>query len=304
MLMMDSSNPSTFTNEPEEMPMPVTLPEPVIAKGPKLAQDVPAPEEPQPQRAVDHPAQEPAPAVDEAVYFNLVPATPMHMIVAEASPGRASETVIGVEKHAAAVSPYPYGLQPAQDAPAKPVAEANVPESAEVPQPRQWVDEGKGISSIPMPMRSPHGSSATLRAALMLYCGFTARLRLVTLGRVALLLHQGLIRRVVHVSGSVCLGTAKALVCAGSEGGESGVQGSEALYLHGSEPSEGGMRARGSAKCAVSNVGIAVGIIRGPTSSNSRQPALRLRYRRKRGRARTALDGEDSRDVLVLYASK
>ncbi|KAJ7429838.1 hypothetical protein FB451DRAFT_1575266 [Mycena latifolia] len=194
MLMMDSSNPSAFTDEPEEMPMPVTLPEP---------------------RAVDHPAQEPAPAVDEAVYFNLVPAAPMHMIVAEASPGSASETVIGVEKHAAAVSLYPYGLQPAQDAPAEPVAEANVLRA------RRYRSRGsKGISSIPMPARSPHGSSAALRAALMLYCGFTARLRLVALGRVALFLHQGLVRR-------VRLGVprnAKALVCAGSEGGESGVR--------------------------------------------------------------------------------
>ncbi|KAJ7472497.1 hypothetical protein FB451DRAFT_1249718 [Mycena latifolia] len=63
----------------------------------------------------------------------------MHTIV-EASPGSASETVVGTEEHAAAVAPYPYDLQPAQDAPAEPVAEANVPEEerAEVPQPRQW----------------------------------------------------------------------------------------------------------------------------------------------------------------------
>ncbi|KAJ7472472.1 hypothetical protein FB451DRAFT_1175214 [Mycena latifolia] len=103
----------------------------------------------------------------------------MHTIV-EASPGSASETVVGAEEHAAA--------QPAQDATAEPVAETDVHERAEVPQPRQWadeggwdsravfmpvsdvvpsaasrecfplctgisVDEGGGISSIPMPTR-------------------------------------------------------------------------------------------------------------------------------------------------------
>ncbi|KAJ7435757.1 hypothetical protein FB451DRAFT_1417862 [Mycena latifolia] len=170
-----------------------------IAEEPKPALDAPAPEEPQPQRAVDQPAQGPAPAVDEAAYLDLVPAASL--------------------QHARA-----------QDAPAEPVAEANVhrAEGAEVPQPRQWADEGGwflllqpsrewednqnpfadppgergllrnkdesvflipiavvdhdraaeverrdvdgggGISSIPMHARNPHGSSTALRAALML----------------------------------------------------------------------------------------------------------------------------------------
>ncbi|KAJ7461420.1 hypothetical protein FB451DRAFT_1562726 [Mycena latifolia] len=90
----------------------------------------------------EEPAQEPAPAVDEAACFNLVPVVPMHMI-AGASPGSPSETVVEAEEHAMAVSPYPYYLQPAQDAPAEPVAGADVREEpAEVPQPRQWADEG------------------------------------------------------------------------------------------------------------------------------------------------------------------
>ncbi|KAJ7472519.1 hypothetical protein FB451DRAFT_1469232, partial [Mycena latifolia] len=58
----------------------------------------------------EEPAQEPAPAVDEAT--------------------SASETVVGAEEHAGAVSPYPYSLQPvqaSQDAPAEPLAEANAP---------------------------------------------------------------------------------------------------------------------------------------------------------------------------------
>ncbi|KAJ7443443.1 hypothetical protein FB451DRAFT_1413648 [Mycena latifolia] len=132
MLMTDSSHPGAFIDEPEEMPAPISLPEPVpaIAEEPKPASDAPAPDEPQPQRAVDEPAQERAPAVDEATYFDPVPAAPMHMI-AEASPRSASETVVGAEEHSAA------------DAPVEPVAEANVREErAEVPQPRQWADEG------------------------------------------------------------------------------------------------------------------------------------------------------------------
>ncbi|KAJ7443460.1 hypothetical protein FB451DRAFT_1376706 [Mycena latifolia] len=108
------------------------------------------------------PAQEPAPAVDEAAYFDLVPAVPMHTI-AEASPGSASETVVGVEEHAAAVSPYPYDLQPvqaSQDVPAEPVAEADVPEEerAEAPQPQQWADKGgwdSGAIYIAAPRRGP-----------------------------------------------------------------------------------------------------------------------------------------------------
>ncbi|KAJ7443470.1 hypothetical protein FB451DRAFT_1568679 [Mycena latifolia] len=155
----------------------------------------------------EEPAQEGAPAVDEAAYFDLVPVAPMHTF-AEASPGSASETVVGAE-HAAAVVPYPYDLQPVQDAPAEPVAESSVPEErAEVPRPRQWADEGGWDSravfmpvsevvsaaatiAIPMHACNPHGSSAALRAALM---------------------RLGVPRN------------AKALVCAGSEGGESGVR--------------------------------------------------------------------------------
>ncbi|KAJ7443421.1 hypothetical protein FB451DRAFT_1376689 [Mycena latifolia] len=161
MVITDSSNPGAFTDEPA----------PAIAEEPKPAPDAPAPEEPQPQRAVDQPTQGPAPAVDEAAYLDLVPAASL--------------------QHARA-----------QDAPAEPVAEANVhrAEGAEVPQPRQWADEGGwflllqpsrecpiavvdhdraaeverrdvdgggGISSIPMHARNPHGSSTALRAALM-----------------------------------------------------------------------------------------------------------------------------------------
>ncbi|KAJ7455153.1 hypothetical protein FB451DRAFT_1516876 [Mycena latifolia] len=278
MLMTDSSHPGAFPDEPEEMPGPISLPEPVpaIAEEPNRASDAPAPE---PRRS-------------------------------------ASETVVGAEEHAAAVSPYPYGLQPArmsQDAPAEPVAEANVPEEerAEVPQPRQWadeggwdsmgfmpvseavpaaatvaednqkpfadpppgerglprneddsvflpiamvghdreaeverrdVDEGGGISSIPMPARNPHESSAALRAALTLYCGFKMRLRLVALGRAVPYLHQGLVQR-------VRLGVprnAQALVTV-----------SDASHGRDSEytgRSDGGARAR-VRECVVSNVG-------------------------------------------------
>ncbi|KAJ7443464.1 hypothetical protein FB451DRAFT_1190080 [Mycena latifolia] len=111
----------------------------------------------------EEPAQEPAPAVDEAACFVLVPAAPMHTI-AEASPGSTSETVVGAVEHAVVVSLYPYDLQPAQDAPAEPVAEAGVPEErAEVPQPRQWTDEG-GLDSraVFMPVSEVVPAAATI----------------------------------------------------------------------------------------------------------------------------------------------
>ncbi|KAJ7455156.1 hypothetical protein FB451DRAFT_1184484 [Mycena latifolia] len=111
---------------------------------------------------VEEPAQEPAPAIDKAACFDLVPAEPMHTI-AEASPGSASETVVGAE-HAAAVPPYPYDLQPVQDAPAEPVAESSVPEErAEVPQPRQWADEGGWDSrAVFMPITEVVPAAATV----------------------------------------------------------------------------------------------------------------------------------------------
>ncbi|KAJ7455188.1 hypothetical protein FB451DRAFT_1516950 [Mycena latifolia] len=98
----EESAPPVPALEPDVIPAPESedygrclapfLPErvPAIAEEPKPAPDAPAPDEPQPQRAVDEPAQERAPAVDEAAYFDLVPAAPMHTI-AEASPRSASE---------------------------------------------------------------------------------------------------------------------------------------------------------------------------------------------------------------------
>ncbi|KAJ7472466.1 hypothetical protein FB451DRAFT_1398676 [Mycena latifolia] len=172
----------------------------------------------------EEPAQEPVPAVDEATCFDLMPAAPMHTI-AEVSPGSASETVVGAE--AAAVSPYPYNLQPTQDAPAEPVAKADVRKRAEVPQPRQWADEGGWDSrAVFMPVSEVVPAAATVattktpsqtrrprrgwppsedesvfltfvsRRCHELYCGFTVRLRLVTRGRTVPDLPQELVRRV------------------------------------------------------------------------------------------------------------
>ncbi|KAJ7455149.1 hypothetical protein FB451DRAFT_1184476 [Mycena latifolia] len=177
----------------------------------------------------EEPAQEPAPAVDEAAYLDLVPAAPVHTI-AEASPGSASETVVGTEEHAAAavmttsvrqlchdstlleicfhlktyqgtcagagmarhqsngaVSPYPYDLQPvqaSQDAPAEPVAEANVPEEerAQVPQPRQRADEGGWDSRAAfMPVSEVVPAAAAVAATCRShgeYCATSARFML------------------------------------------------------------------------------------------------------------------------------
>ncbi|KAJ7455186.1 hypothetical protein FB451DRAFT_1516938 [Mycena latifolia] len=60
------------------------------------------------------------------------------------------------------------------------------------------------------PLRAFDKLIAALRTALMLYCGFTARLRLVALGGTVPYVLQGLGRRVVRVSGSACLGTHRA----------------------------------------------------------------------------------------------
>ncbi|KAJ7461451.1 hypothetical protein FB451DRAFT_1404685 [Mycena latifolia] len=143
-MLMTDSNPGAFTDEPEEMPAPISLPEPVpvMAEEPNPVSAAPAPEEPQPQRTVEEPAQEPAPPSTRPRASTSCPPCPC----TRSRRRRPSETVVTVsaEEHTTAVSPYPYDLQPARDAPAGPVAEADVPEEgrAEVPQPRQWADEG------------------------------------------------------------------------------------------------------------------------------------------------------------------
>ncbi|KAJ7461448.1 hypothetical protein FB451DRAFT_1404681 [Mycena latifolia] len=127
--------------EPLEAAPPAAEAAPPIPEPQAAEPQAPAPEPsvPQPPAAPEEPAPPPEP---EFALASSESAAPMHTI-AEASPRSASETVVGAEEHAAAVSPYPYDLQPVQDAPAEPVAESSVPEErAEVPQPQQWADEG------------------------------------------------------------------------------------------------------------------------------------------------------------------
>ncbi|KAJ7455141.1 hypothetical protein FB451DRAFT_1565048 [Mycena latifolia] len=246
------------------------------------------------------------------------PAAPMHTIV-EASPGSASETVVGAEEHAAAVAPYPYDVQPAQDATAEPVAEADaadeggwdsravfMPVSDVVPSAalRKWfplctgisVDEGGGISSIPMPARNQPGSSAALRAALMLYCSFTATPCLFALGRVVPYLHQGLVRRVARRASERTEAHVRGL-----GGVPIGSAGSEASHGRDSERSDGGTRARASQQVSRFQVGtlissIAAGTANTPPHLFKRAPAGAAASipRRERGRTRTTLDGEGS----------
>ncbi|KAJ7455162.1 hypothetical protein FB451DRAFT_1565056 [Mycena latifolia] len=135
MVITDSSNPGAFTDEPV----------PAIAEEPKPAPDAPAPEDPQPQHAVDQPAQGAAPAVDEAAYLDLVPAAPLQHArggIAQGR-GRGGCSRRGALGGGVAIPVRPAAVQASQDASVEPVAEANVhrAEGAEVPQPRQWADE-------------------------------------------------------------------------------------------------------------------------------------------------------------------
>ncbi|KAJ7461445.1 hypothetical protein FB451DRAFT_1497138 [Mycena latifolia] len=111
----------------------------------------------------EEPAQEPAPPSTRPRASTSCPPCPC----TRSRRRRPSETVVTVsaEEHTAAVSPYPYDPQPAQDAPAEPVAEANVPEQerVEIPQPRQWADEGWWDSrAVLMPVSEAVPAAATV----------------------------------------------------------------------------------------------------------------------------------------------
>ncbi|KAJ7243082.1 hypothetical protein C8J57DRAFT_67878 [Mycena rebaudengoi] len=144
--MLDSSNPGAFTDEPEEMQRPPTP-------------DAPAAEE--------APPAEPVATSREHAYFDLVrPADPdtVHDVLL-ASPGTASETVVGDEQRFH-ISPYPYDMEPAQPhtdgvapveqpAPEIPV-EGERGEETRVPRPMEWEDNGGWQSEVVfMPVSQP-----------------------------------------------------------------------------------------------------------------------------------------------------
>ncbi|KAJ7461435.1 hypothetical protein FB451DRAFT_1181180 [Mycena latifolia] len=217
---------------------PISLPEPVpaIAEEPKPASAAPAPEEPQPQRAVEDPAQEPAPAVDEAAYFDLVLAAPMHMhTIAEASPGSASET-IGVEGSGVAVPPRQWADEGVWDSRAvfMPLSAA-VPAAATIADnlerttrtPSQTRSSRRGLprnedefrslwlittaslrlsGGTLMPARNPHGSSAALRVTLILYCEALPRCPRTNGSRFAPGTRSARCTRLVGRRASACLG--------------------------------------------------------------------------------------------------
>ncbi|KAJ7443425.1 hypothetical protein FB451DRAFT_1437411 [Mycena latifolia] len=213
----------------------------------------------------------------------------------------ASEMVVGAEEHAAAVSPYPYNLQPArtsQDAAAEPVAKVIVPqeERAEVAA-TQWAEDNQNSFADPMPTRNPHGSSAALRAAL-------------TRGPVSLPSDEQLPRCTRNSFGALCAfyrGSARRTserteIHARGLGGKA-IDGVPSCTSYGpdSERSDGGTRARGSASAQLDLIsGIAMGRNTWPDlkfvpDTFSRDLTLRLRYQ-----GESTLGGQDSCEVRCV----
>ncbi|KAJ6630979.1 hypothetical protein B0H10DRAFT_701002 [Mycena sp. CBHHK59/15] len=139
-LILDSSNPGAFTDEPNEM-----------HKEPHPEPTERATEEaPRPVAAV-----EPV-AAQEYAYFDLVrPVGPAVHDVALASPGSGRETVVAEEQ--AHISPYPYDMQPAQSQPEpepEPVpAVAPEPVPAADPVPLAAEQSGAANTDVPRPMQ-------------------------------------------------------------------------------------------------------------------------------------------------------
>ncbi|KAJ7472512.1 hypothetical protein FB451DRAFT_1469222 [Mycena latifolia] len=221
----------------------------------------------------EEPAQEPAPTVDEATH-------------------RPSETVVSAEEHAAAVSPYPYGLQSVQVAPADPVAEASVREElAEVPQPRQWADEGGWDSRVVfMPVSEVVPAAATVAAARRSYGTFLYFLT--DLGLAILRLHGEALPRRLRSNSSLFAPGTRSARWARSARRASERKGIRVRGL-GVAPIP---RAVSDASCGRDSKRSDIGTRAGEGQHSAQlpsRPAPRLRYRRKRGRARSALDGED-----------
>ncbi|KAJ7168846.1 hypothetical protein C8R46DRAFT_240345 [Mycena filopes] len=127
--MLDSSNPGAFTDEPEDMQVHTSMPEPDAS--------IPPPEQAPPPMPIPIPI--PIPALDEPAYFDLVPAAPVHPVAA-ASPASGSETVVGADEHrdALVVEPYPYEMRPAPEQEEEGVFELPVAEPSTPPMARQW----------------------------------------------------------------------------------------------------------------------------------------------------------------------